>query len=107
MNLQEVIEQIEDYLCPQLKLNVWEKSLYYYLFRHTLLFDKRESIFSITELAKATDISDFKVREVIRSLDVKGCVKIINRSLKGHLLHVFFPNEIETISFTKKLRLKK
>ena len=94
MNWEEILKEIEDYLYPQLKLDVWEKCLYYYLLRHTRLAMKDESLFSIQRIAESCDISDFKVREVVRSMDRKGCIRIENRSGKGHLIKVFLPSEI-------------
>ena len=39
-------------------------------------------------------MSDFKVRDAVRSMDSKGCIKIEDRSTKGHLIRVFLPSEL-------------
>jgi hypothetical protein len=44
-----------------------------------------------------TGISDWKVREVVRSLERKGAAAIIDRSRKGHILKVFIPSEIPNL----------
>lgn len=94
MNLEETIRQIEDNLGPKLGLDAWERTLYYHLFRHTHLTGKSEGVFGILPLAETLGMSDFKVREVIRAMNAKGCIRIEDRSRKGHLIRVLLPEEI-------------
>ena len=94
MSFDDAIRDVEDKLTPRLKLDVWERSLYYLLFRRTHLEGRTDGSFSIQELAGALGIGDSKVREAIRSMDAKGCVRISDRSRKGHLIRVFLPSEI-------------
>jgi biotin operon repressor len=89
-----VIIEIEDLLIPHLKLDVWERSLYYCLLRQTRLRGSTSGVFSLTVLATLLSMSEWKVREVIRSLDSKGCVSVKERSQKGHLLLVHLPAEL-------------
>jgi hypothetical protein len=91
----EVIAEIEDHLAPHLKLNVWERVLYYHLLRQTHLVGAESRIISLTELAVALDISDWKARELVRSLDRKGCLVVEDRSQKGHHIRVRLPSELE------------
>ncbi len=97
MDLQQLLRDIEDHLFPRLGLNAWEKSLYYYLLRHTRCEAKEQGLFSIESLAASTGISDWKVRDVVRSLERKGAAAIIDRSRKGHVLKVFLPYEIPNL----------
>ena len=46
-------------------------------------------------MAQGTGFSSDKVRKSIRSMDVKGCIKIEDRSRKGHVIRVFLPDEID------------
>ncbi len=85
---------IEDVLVPGLGLNAYDRSLYYHLLRHTRLKGKESAMFAIGPLSKATAISDFKVREVIRDLHHKGCLRIEERTRLGHLIFVLLPSEI-------------
>jgi 5-methylcytosine-specific restriction endonuclease McrA len=103
MNWEHRLMEIEDHLCSRLKLDVWEKSLYYYLLRHTRLDMKEGSLFSLPRLAKACGMSEFKVREAVRSMDRKGCIRIESRSAQGHLIRVLLPSEIAHVVPTEVL----
>lgn len=94
----QIYADIEDILAPQLNLDPWERTLYYYLLRHTRLKGITSGLFAIGPLSKVLPISDFKVREVLRSLHAKGCLKIEDRSRSGHLLYVLLPAEIPNLS---------
>lgn len=89
---------VEDMLFPQLKLDAWERSLYYHLLRHIRLGGNVAGVFAVGGLAKALDISDFKVRGVLRSLHAKGCIVIDDRSRQGHHVSVALPHEIKCLS---------
>ena len=45
-------------------------------------------------------MSDYAVRDRIRSMDQKGCVKIEERSKDGHQIRVLLPEEIEGLAAT-------
>jgi hypothetical protein len=94
MDWSLTIRQIEDYLCPKLKLDAWEKSLYYHLLRRTRAAGLGAVAVAILPLAKATGMSEFKVRDAIRSLNAKNCVSIESRSRDGHIVSVRLPQEI-------------
>lgn len=90
-------EDVEDLLFPQLELDPWERTLYLYLLRNTRMKGQRSAIFAIGPLSKALPISDFKVREVLRALHNKACLKIEDRSRSGHLVQVLLPSEIPAL----------
>jgi 5-methylcytosine-specific restriction endonuclease McrA len=94
MDLIQEFKNIEDYLIPGLKLDPVERSLYYHLLRHTRIIGKEGSLFGILSLAEANGVSESTIRERIRKLDEKGCIKIEERSAKGHFVHVCLPEEI-------------
>lgn len=94
----QIYADIEDILAPQLELDPWERTLFHHLLRHTRLRGIGSAVFAIGPLAKALPISDFKVREVIRSLHAKGCIRIEDRSRNGHLVSVLLPSEVEGLA---------
>ncbi len=92
-----IYKDIEDRLAPQLDLDAWERTAYYHLLRHTRLEGKSSALFSIGPLSKVIPLSDFKVRDVLRNLDRKGCTKnLVTR--KGYEVTVFLPEEIPTLT---------
>jgi len=95
--LKSHIADVEDHLFPGLELDAWQKVLYHHLLRHTRLVGKSTALFAIAPLATATGMSDFKVRDAIRSMHHKGCIQIEERNRKGHLLRVLLPCEIPGI----------
>lgn len=95
---KQIYADVEDVLAPQLQLDTWERTLYHHLLRHTRLKGVTSSLFAVGPLAKALPVSDFKVREVLRSLHAKGCLRIEDRSRIGHLIYVLLPDEIQGLS---------
>lgn len=91
---EQVLADLEDLLFPQMNLDPWERTLYLHLLRHTRMKGLPSGLFAIGPLSNVLPISDFKVREVLRSLHAKACVRIENRSRIGHLIHVLLPSEI-------------
>ncbi len=89
-----IYADVEDFLIPGLGLSAYHRSLYYHLLRHTRLKGRSDSMFAIGPLSKATGVSDFKVREVIRELHQMGCVRIEDRNRLGHKIAVLLPSEI-------------
>ena len=95
---EQIYADVEDLLAPQLELDPWERTLYYHLLRHTRLKGVASALFAVGPLSKALPVSDFKVREVLRSLHAKGCLRIEDRSRNGHLIYVLLPAEIPGLS---------
>lgn len=93
----KILTEVEDHLFPRLNLSSWEKVLYYQLLRHTRVVGNVSSSFSIAGLAAATMMSESTVREVIRSLDEKGCIVVRERTNRGHLTEVRLPSEIPDV----------
>ena len=95
---KSIYQDIEDRLAPQLDLDAWERTTYYHLLRHTRLEGKPSTLFSIGPLSKVIPLSDFKVRDVLRNLDRKGCTKnLVTR--KGYEVTVYLPSEIQTLTY--------
>ena len=94
MDWSKVAADIEDLLAPKLQLDVYERTLYYHMLRHTRIAGKESASFGLATLGSATGMSDWKVREAVRSMDSKGCIKIEDRTAKGHLIRVLLPSEL-------------
>jgi DNA-binding Lrp family transcriptional regulator len=75
----KVLKDIEDRLMAGLKLDAYERSLYYLLARHTRAEGKESALFSVAGLAERLGISHTAVRRRIRSMNKKGCIKIEER----------------------------
>jgi len=88
------MKEVEDYLFPKMGLSHREKSLYYHLLLHTRFASKDTYLFSLPELSSALGIAERSLREGLRILDDKGCIRIEEISRRGHLVHTFLPAEI-------------
>jgi len=93
-NAVEIVKEIEDYLVPRLKLDVFERGVYYYLFRHTRLIGNQELTVSITSLKNSLSCSKTAVKSRLRSLQEKGCIEIIDTGWAGTKVKLFLPDEI-------------
>ena len=101
---KSIYQDIEDRLAPQLDLDAWERTTYYHLLRHTRLEDKQSALISIGPLSKVIPLSDFKVRDVLRNLDRKGCTKnLVTR--RGYEVTVYLPSEIPTLTYSAKVEV--
>lgn len=96
MDVETTLKQCEDYLFPAMKMTLRERSIYYHLFRHTRLIGKEQGLFAIDPLASALGVST-SIRDDLRSLHERGCLRIEDRSRNGHLIRVLLPEEIEGI----------
>jgi 5-methylcytosine-specific restriction endonuclease McrA len=94
----QIFADCEDLLFPQMNLDPWERTLYLYLLRHTRMKGLVSGLFAVGPLSKSLPISDYKVREVLRSLHSKSCLRIEDRSRHGHLIHVLLPNEMPRLT---------
>jgi 5-methylcytosine-specific restriction endonuclease McrA len=93
-NAEFVWKQMEDFLVPQLRLSVLERSIYSHLLRHSRLEGKLRLRFSIMWLARAIRLSGGPTREAVRRLAALGALRLIERSKAGHLVEVRLPEEI-------------
>ncbi|MFI5457742.1 MAG: HNH endonuclease [Isosphaerales bacterium] len=94
MDTSLVIQQCEDYFFPSRRFSTRERALYYHLLRHTHLEGRPSALFAILPLANALGVAESSVREGIRALHERDCIKIEDRSRKGHLVRVLLPAEI-------------
>lgn len=86
--------QVEDYLVPALALTPAERVVYLHLLRHTRFCGERTAWVSKGAVARGTHLSVFTSRFVIRSLERKGCLRILDRGAAGYRLELPLPEEI-------------
>ena len=96
MDVEATLKQREDHLFAAMKMTLRERSIYYHLFRHTRLVGKETGLFAIDPLAAALDVSS-SIREDLRSLHDRGCIRIEGKSRNGHLIQVLLPLEIPSV----------
>ena len=97
MDTSLIIKQCEDYFFPARSFSTRERALYYHLLRHTHLDGKPTALVAILPLANAIGVAESSVREDIRALHERGCIKIEDRSRNGHLIRVLLPAEVPGI----------
>src|SRR5713226_1684741 len=86
--------QFEDVLAPRLGLNVWDRAVYSYLLRHSLVIGKLRLHFSIISVAEKLSLSKGPVRLAVRRLDELGALRLFERSKTGHLVEMRLPEQI-------------
>ena len=101
---RELIE-IQDYLVPQ--LDTYEQAIYHYLFRHTYLVGEESTLFStrgaeigLGSGSEGNTPSGNQKSKKLRSLELKGAVKILDRSHKGILVKIVLPKDINGLICT-------
>src|SRR4029077_5989998 len=93
--------QFEDILVPRLGLNVWDRAVYSYLLRHSLVVGKRRLHFAVLPVARDLGISTGPVRLAIRRLDELGALRVLERSKTGHLVEMRLPEQVRSIRWGK------
>jgi 5-methylcytosine-specific restriction endonuclease McrA len=89
-----VWKQLDDFLVPNLALNVFDRAVYSYLLRHSRLEGKCRLRFSIAWLASGVRVSEGAARPAVHRLLDRGVLRLVQRSKMGHLVEVLLPQEI-------------
>lgn len=97
INAVEVWKQMEDLAVPQLRLSVYERTVYSHLLRHSQIEGKRELRLSIPWLVHGTNLTIRAARRAVRGLIAKGALRLAERNGKGHLVEVLLPEEIRGV----------
>jgi 5-methylcytosine-specific restriction endonuclease McrA len=99
IELSDTLKQIQDRLVPY--LDSYEQAIYHYLFRHSHLEGRNSALYSTrsAEIGFGTGDSTKKPSmntrsKKLKSLEAKGCIKIIERTNKGILVEVYLPSEM-------------
>jgi hypothetical protein len=99
-----VFAQFQDYLAP--RLDVYEQAIYLYIFRSTIIEDKREATIGFKSARKklafgtgkaGTVPSEHTVYQKLRGLESKGCIKIVASERTGTRVRIVLPAEIPNL----------
>lgn len=97
MNEQELLAtaaDISDRLIPELRLDTFEQALYWFLFRETHLCAAREATISYAAIQKAIGVTKTAATRRLRSLQEKGCIKLVDTGWGGTKVSVSLPAEV-------------
>src|SRR5229473_617582 len=89
--------QFEDVLAPRLGLTVWDRAVYSYLLRHSLVVGKLRLHFAVMSVARDLRLSNGPVRQAVRRLDELGALRLLERSKTGHLVEMRLPEQIHAL----------
>lgn len=101
MHTEKHIQDIIDFAEPQ--MDVYEFAIYMYLVRHTRLNGKTEEVFGFKSIRrtmvigvgeKGTPMSEGTCYSRLKSLELKGFIKISDSLFSGQRIKVFYPSEI-------------
>jgi len=101
MDAAEFIIAFQDHLAP--KLDMYEQAIYLYAYRHSRLVGQDEVVIGFKSARQklafgigkqGTPPSEHVVYEKVRSLEQKGCLKVLSSERTGTRLRLFLPNEI-------------
>jgi len=84
----------EDVLVPRLGLTVWDRAVYSYLLRHSLVEGNLRLHFAVLSVARDLGLSNGPVRQAVRRLDELGALRLLERSKTGHLVEMRLPEQI-------------
>lgn len=93
--------EYQDYLAP--RLDVYEQAVYLYVSRHTIAEGKREATIGFGSARKkmafgvgkvGTAPSAHVIYEKLKSLESKGCIKVLSSERLGTRLTIITPREI-------------
>lgn len=96
--LLAAIAEVSDRLIPQLHLDPYEQVLYWYLFRQTHLSDAVEATISYAAIKRAIGVTKTAATRRLRSLEEKGCIKVVDKGWGGTKVSVFIPERILGLS---------
>lgn len=85
---------ISDRLFPELRLDTFEQALYWYLFRKTRLSAAIEATISYAAIETAIGVTKTAATRRLRSLEAKGCIKVVDTGWGGTKVSVSLPAEI-------------
>ncbi len=97
LNAKLLWMQFEDILAPRLGLTVWDRAVYSYLLRHSLVVGKLRLHFAVLSVARDLGLSNGPVRQAVRRLDELGALRLLERSKTGHLVEMRLPGQIRAV----------
>jgi hypothetical protein len=97
LNAKLLWMQFEDVLAPRLGLTVWDRAVYSYLLRHSLVVGKLRLQFALMSLAPILRLSIGAARQAVRRLDELGTLRVLERSQTGHVVEMRMPEKIRAL----------
>jgi hypothetical protein len=100
-DLREFVQEFQDYLAP--KLDTYEQAIYLYIFRHGRFVGKDEVVIGFKSArarmatglgTDGTPMSEGSAYKKLSSLEVKGCITIVQTEHKGSRIRLHLPKEI-------------
>lgn len=100
----QVFAQFQDYLAP--RLDVYEQAIYLYILRHTVIEGKREEVIGFKSARKklafgvgkaGTPPSEGIVYDKLKSLETKGCIRVVGSERSGTRVQILLPSEIPNL----------
>ena len=97
----QLFAQFQDHLAP--RLDVYEQAIYLYVLRHTVVEGKREEIIGFKSARKklafgigkaGTPPSEGIFYDKLRSLEAKGCIRVVSSERAGTRVQIVLPSEI-------------
>lgn len=101
MDIEQFLKDFQDHLAP--RLDTYEQAVYLYLFRHTRLIGLDEAVVGFKSARrrmacgigeKGKPMSENTAYEKLRSLEEKGCIKILDSTREGRKIRLYVPSEI-------------
>jgi hypothetical protein len=89
-----ILKDISDRLIPELGLDTYEQSIYWWLFRQTHLQSAHETTVSYADIQKSTGVTKTAATRRLRSLEEKKCIKVTDTGWGGTKVTVSLPKEI-------------
>jgi hypothetical protein len=100
----QIFAQFQDHLAP--RLDVYEQAIYLYVLRHTVVEGKREEIIGFKSARKklafgvgkaGTPPSEGIVYDKLKSLQAKGCIRVLGSERSGTRIQIVLPSEIANL----------
>ena len=100
----QVFAQFQDHLAP--RLDVYEQAIYLYILRHTIIEGKREETIGFKSARKklafgvgkaGTAPSEGIVYDKLKSLETKGCIRVVGSERAGTRVQIVLPSEIPNL----------
>jgi len=104
VELEQFFKDFQDHLAP--RLDTYEQAVYLYLFRHTRFIGLEEAVIGFKSARrrmacgvgeKGKPMSEKTAYEKLRSLEEKGCIKILDSTREGRKIRLYLPAEISGV----------
>lgn len=102
LEVRRVFEEFQDFLAP--RLDCYEQAIYLYIFRHSRLVGKAEVVIGFKSARKkmafgvgqeGTPMSESTCYKKLQSLQVKGCLRVLESERDGTRVLIILPAEMD------------